>query len=36
MEKLSQICNKYEIYDYQLDIEVCFDRCMNQTTPIIN
>ena len=36
MEKLRIICNKYEIRIYQLDSEVCFDCCMNQTTPKIN
>jgi hypothetical protein len=35
MEKLRIICNK-EIEIYQLDFEVCFDCCMNQTTPKIN
>jgi len=36
MEDLCQVCNKYEKEVYQLDMEVCFDCWMNQTTPEIS
>jgi hypothetical protein len=35
VEDLCQICNKNEIEIYQLDIEVCFDCWMKQTSPEI-
>ena len=35
MEKLCEICNKNEVEVYQLDLEVCFECWMNQTTPKI-